>query len=197
MHRNNVPTENPEEYYRRALAIPLVDRFIAEMTFRFNAFNETASKLLLFVPSIICDPKYNDFDIEWLIEQYSDGLPNPDVIDLELKLWKRKRNEVEKEDRRASLAKVIKHYDKLKFPNVFTLIKIGCTLSVTSAECEMSFSAMRRLRTWLRSTMKSDCLSSLAIMNIHRNVEVDYEEAAKLFFTLYPRKIQESSLIFG
>ena len=197
MHRNNVPTENPEEYYRRALAIPLVDRFIAEMTFRFNSFNETASKLLFLAPSIICDPKYNDFDIEWLIEQYSDGLPNPDVIDLELKLWKRKWNEVEKEDRRASLAKVIKHYDKLKFPNVFTLIKIGCTLPVTSAECEMSFSTMRRLRTWLRSTMKSDCLSSLAIMNIHRNVEVDYEEAAKLFFTLFPRKIQESSLIFG
>ena len=44
MHRNSVPAQNPEQYYRRALAIPLVDRFIAEMTFRFNSFNETASK---------------------------------------------------------------------------------------------------------------------------------------------------------
>ena len=41
---------------------------------------------------------------------------------------------------------------------------------------------MRRLRTWLGSTMKSDGRSSLAIMSIHRNVEVDYKEAAKLFF---------------
>ena len=113
-------------------------------------------------------------------------MPNPDVIDLELKLWKRKWSEVEKEDRLVSLVKAVKHCDKLKFPNVFTLIKIGCTLSVTSAECERSFSAMRRLRTWLRSTMKSDRLSSLAIMNIHRNVEVDYKEAAKLFFTVRP-----------
>ena len=95
MHRNNVPAENPEEYYRRALAIPLVDQFIAEMTFRFNSFNKTAFKLLLLVPSIICDPEYNDWDIEGLIEQYSDDLPNPDVIDLELKLWKRKWSEVE------------------------------------------------------------------------------------------------------
>ena len=58
---------------------------------------------------------------------------------------------------------------------------------------------MRRLRTWLRSTMQSDRLSSLPIMNInvkHRNVKVGYKEAVKLFFTLYPRKIQESSLIF-
>ena len=167
------------------------------MTFRFNSFNKTASKLLLLAPSIIYDPEYNDLDIEALIEQYSGDLPNPDVIDLELKLWKRKKNEVEKEDRPASLTKAIKHCDKLKFPNVFTLIKIGCTLPPTLAECERNFSAMRRLRTWLRSTMKSDRLSSLAIMNIHMNVEVDYKEAAKLFFTSYPRKIQESSLIFG
>ena len=197
MHRNNVSAENPIEYYRRALAIPLVDRFIAETTFRFNSFNKTTSKLLLLIPSIIWYQEYNDLDIEGLIEQYSDVLPNPDVIDLELKLWKRKWSELEKSDRPASLAKATKHCDKLKFPNVFTLIKIGSTLPVTSAECDRSFFAMRRLRTWLRSTMKFDRLSSLAIMNIHRNVEVDFIKAAKLFFTLHPRKIQAFSLIFG
>ena len=46
MHRNNVPAENPEEYYRRVIAVPLIDRFISEMTFRFNSFNKTGSKLL-------------------------------------------------------------------------------------------------------------------------------------------------------
>ena len=166
------------------------------MTFRFNSLNKTAFKLLLLVPSIISDPEYNNLDIVELIEQYSDDLPNPDVIDLELKLWKRKWSKVEKKDCPASLAKAIKHCNKLKFPNVFTLIKIGCNLPVTSAECEWSFSAMRRLRTRLRSTMKSDRLSTLAIMSIYRNIEVDYKEEAKLFFTLYPRKIQESSIIF-
>ena len=55
IHRNNVSAENPEEYYRRALAIPFIDRFIAEMTFKFNSFNKTSSKLLLLVSSIICD----------------------------------------------------------------------------------------------------------------------------------------------
>ena len=144
MHRNDAPSENPEEYYREALAIPLVDRFIAEMTFIFYPFNKTASKLLLLVPSVICDPAYNDLDIKGLVEQHSDDLPSPNVIDLELKLWKRKWSEVEKSDRPASLAKAIKNCDKLGFPNIFTLIKIGCTLPVNSAECERSFSPMRR-----------------------------------------------------
>ena len=196
MHRNNVPAENPEEYYRRVIAVPLIDRFISEMTFRFNSFNKTASKLLLLVPSIICHPDYNHLEITDLTNQYSDDLPNPDIIDQELRRWKRKWMDVKPDDRPDSLAKSIKVCDKLRFPNIFILIKIGCTLPVTSAECERSFSAMRRLRTWLRSSMNSERLSALAIMHINRSVEVDYEEASKLFFTLHPRKINEPNLIF-
>ena len=152
MHRNSFPAENPEECYWRAPVILLAHQFITEMTSRFNSFRKTASNLLLLVPS----------SIERLLEQYSGDFPNPDDIGLELKLWKRKWSKIQKENRPASLTKAIKHCDKLKFQIVFTLIKIGCTLAVTSAECVRSFSAMRRLRTWLRSTMKSDCLSSVA-----------------------------------
>ena len=197
MHRNNVPAENPEEYYRRVIAVPLIDRFISEMTFRFNSFNKTASKLLLFVPSIICHPDYYHLEITDLTNQYSDDLPNLDITDQELRRWKRKWMDVKPDDRPDSLAKSIKICDKLRFPNIFILIKIGCTLPVTSAEREQSFSAMRRLRTWLRSSMNSERLSALAIMHINRSVEVDYEEAAsKLFFTLHPRKINEPNLVF-
>jgi hypothetical protein len=33
-HRNNVPQSNPEEYFRRAVAIPFLDHLIAEMSTR-------------------------------------------------------------------------------------------------------------------------------------------------------------------
>ena len=149
MHRNNVPAENPEEYYRRVIAVPLIDRFISEMTFCFNSFNKTASKLLLLVPSIICHPDYNHLEIT-----------NPDIIDQDLRRWERKWMDVKPDDRPDSLTKSSKACDKLRFPNIFILIKIGCTLPVTSAECERSFSAMRRLRTWLKSSMNSERLSA-------------------------------------
>ena len=74
-----------------------------------------------------------------LIEQYSEDLPNHDIIDTELQLWKRKLLDVPVENCPSSLTKAIKVCDKQKFPNVFVLIKIGCTLPVTSAECECSF----------------------------------------------------------
>ena len=182
MHRNNVPAENPEEYYRRVIAVPLIDRLISEMTFRFNSFNKSV-KAPFACTIIICHPVYNHLEITDLTNQYSDNLPNPDIIDQELRRWKRKWMDVKPDDRPDSLAKSIKVCDKQRFPNVFILIKIGCTLPVTSAECERSFSAMRRLRTWLRSSMNSERLSALAMMHINRSVEVDYEEASKLIFT--------------
>ena len=196
MHRNNVPAENPEDYYRRVIASPLIDRFISEMTFRFDSFNITASKLLLLVPSILCHPDYTNLENSELTEQYSEDLPNPDVVDQELRSWKRKWMEVKDADRPDNLFKALKLCEKEKFPNIFTLIKIGCTLPVTSAECERSFSAMRRLRTWLRSSMNYERLSALAIMHNNRTVEVDYEEASRLFFAVHPRKIYDHNLTF-
>ena len=46
----NIPANTPEEYYRRVLAIPILDTFIAEMEFRFNELNQRASTVLTLIP---------------------------------------------------------------------------------------------------------------------------------------------------
>lgn len=51
-------------------------------------------------------------------------------------------------------------------PNIYTLTKIAIGLPVSSAGCERSFSAMRRIKTWLRSTMEQKRFSNLALLNI-------------------------------
>ena len=83
---------------------------------------------------------------------------------------------VPKSQRGSTLATAIKERDEDHFPNIFVLLKIACTLPVTSCECERSFSAMRRHRRWLRSTMKTERLTDLTIMNVQREAEVDYEK---------------------
>ena len=55
---------------------------------------------------------------------------------------------------------------------------------------------MRRLRNWLRGSMKTDRLTSLAQMNIHRDIAVDYDEVTRLFFQLHDRKINQKNLVF-
>ena len=86
MNRSNIPANTPEEYYRRVLAIPVLDTFIAEMEFRFNELNQRASTLLTLIPSIITKADCHGETMGDLIILYRNDLPNPDIVDQELLL---------------------------------------------------------------------------------------------------------------
>ena len=66
-------------------------------------------------------------------------------------------------------------------------MKLGNLLTVIpaySASAERSFSCLRRLKTWLRSTMTQARLNSLSILNAHRDYEPDIDEVLKEFIGL-------------
>jgi len=44
------------------------------------------------------------------------------------------------------------------------------TLPATTCSIERSFSTLRQVKTWLRSTVTDDRLSALCMMNIHRQL---------------------------
>jgi hypothetical protein len=50
----------------------------------------------------------------------------------------------------------------------------------SSAEAERSFSSLRRLNTWLRSTMTQPRLTHVCILNIHQDVldSIDLQDIA-------------------
>lgn len=85
--RNNVPAEKPKKYFERSLAIPLLDKFIAEPKFRFNDLNEKSNKPLFLVAAV--SSKMENSDFAALSDFYRYDLPSKDVTDLEIKLWKR------------------------------------------------------------------------------------------------------------
>ena len=60
------------------------------------------------------------------------------------------------------------------YSQIFILLKIYLTLPVTSAGAERSFSVLKRLKTYLRSTLGQERLSSLAILDI------EYEQTGLL-----------------
>ena len=169
------------------MAIPFLE-------FRFNELNQRASTLLTLIASLITKPDYHGENMADLIGIYRHDLPNADIVDQELLLWKNKWSSTSFESRTSTLAESVKKCDEKRFPNVFVLLKIGCTLPITPCECEISFSAMKGLRNWLRRSMKTDQLTSLTLMNIHRDIAVDYDEVARSFFQLHPRKINQKKL---
>ena len=55
-------------------------------------------------------------------------------------------------------------------PNIRHLIEVTLIIPATSATCERSFSKLKLIETFLRSTMSQERLSDLAIMNIERKL---------------------------
>ncbi len=55
------------------------------------------------------------------------------------------------------------------FDQVKVLVRILLVVSVSSCEADRSFSALRRLKTWLRATMGQDRLNSLLVCNMHKD----------------------------
>jgi hypothetical protein len=69
------------------------------------------------------------------------------------------------------------------FPNIENLVRLLLVVPPTSATAERSFSGLRRLLTWLRSTTSESRLTHLAILNIHREIanELDLVDVCKEF----------------
>jgi hypothetical protein len=47
------------------------------------------------------------------------------------------------------------------------------TMPASTATTERLFSALRRLKTYLRTTMLQDRLTSLAVLHVHRDIDID------------------------
>ena len=56
------------------------------------------------------------------------------------------------------------------FKQVELLIRLLSTCPASSCEAERSFSALRHLKTYLRSTMLQGRLNSLAVCHIHKHI---------------------------
>ena len=62
----------------------------------------------------------------------------------------------------------MEHAVRLLFPQVLVLLKLLLVCPVSSCECERSFSALRRLKTWLRTTITQRRLNHISICHVHQ-----------------------------
>ena len=63
------------------------------------------------------------------------------------------------------------------YPAVRHALLILLTLPVTTCTIERSFSTLRRVKTWLPSTMADDRLPSLCMMSVHRQKAKEQKNA--------------------
>uniref|UniRef100_A0A1X7ST17 HAT C-terminal dimerisation domain-containing protein n=1 Tax=Amphimedon queenslandica TaxID=400682 RepID=A0A1X7ST17_AMPQE len=56
------------------------------------------------------------------------------------------------------------------FPDILTVLQIAMTIGITTASAERSFSSLRRLKSYLRSTMSQERLNHLSLLHIERDL---------------------------
>lgn len=82
------------------------------------------------------------------------------------------------------------HSLTVSFPEVCTALLLFWTIPVISVSAERSFSKLKIIKGYLRSTMTQDHLSGLALMSIEQETarEVDFEDLIDKFAEAKARK---------
>ena len=206
-NRSNTPSQSPMEFYKRSLAIPLLDSLTAQMEDRFLRDGRHVGALLNLVPSIFLTSRVELGTLREGVMFWEKDLPFPKSLENELRrwetLWKRRkdRESVQEEMVRQREARIpdnlllsLGNCDVHSFPNIHRLLLIACTLPITSAEAERSFSLMRRIKTYARSAMCEERFTDLGVLAMHYSDRIPAEEIAKAFVQEHPRRMFQASL---
>ena len=64
------------------------------------------------------------------------------------------------------------------YQNIVVALRIFLTLPVTTASCERSFSKLKLIKNYLRSTLSQERLSNLSIISIEHNIvqQIDFDD---------------------
>ena len=76
-----------------------------------------------------------------------------------------------------------------------TILHIMTVWPLTSCEAERSISGIRRLKTYLRCTMKEDRLNGLALLMEHRSIRISIKEIIDVFASTQQRRMKFASLL--
>jgi len=74
-------------------------------------------------------------------------------------------------------------------PNIKLLLQLFATLPVTSATPERTFSTLKLLKNYLRSTMNEERLNGLAMAKINKSEKITEEEVIKVFSSKSHRRL--------
>jgi hAT family C-terminal dimerisation region len=136
------------------LYLPVCDTLIGQLEFRFD------KESLIMAKSVDAVLHCKSDGIKALVDKYANILDiNHQVLASEMELFSSTDNEI-------TFDVIQKELTKDVYPQYYRMVQLALTLPVGSATAERSFSSMRRIRNWLRSTMGQERFSSLALLNI-------------------------------
>lgn len=160
--------------FRQAVYIPYLDNVTSQLLHRFQPLDQQCIQLQYILPAFLEQGSFGD--IREAIKFYDDDIDTSIlVIKAEYDRWRNKWSNVSLTQRPANALDTLTVCDSLCFPNIHTLLRLFATLPVTTASSERTFSTLRRLLTYLRSTMGQERLNGLTHLTANRDINIDID----------------------
>lgn len=173
--RCDADVDTPEAYFRVSTFLPFLDSTMTQIEQRLLQHKQ----LLL---GFTCLQRFStaQFSAEdeenatMLFARYAHLLSCSPAVGLaEIKLWRRHMANVV---RPVTMQDALSKSENTIFQTVRILLEIFVALPITTSSVERSFSSLRILKTYLRNTIGQERLNGLALMYVHRDIEVTAEE---------------------
>lgn len=149
--------------YYRPIFFNLLDTAITQLTERFSSDGLAKYKKLENVLLTSEVPEEN----QDLLRQYPE-LNVPDLV-VQLRMFSRTRQITSVESAVAVLRDMLPEV-RAEYDQICQLVRLLMVSPASSAQAERSFSALRRLKTWLRTTMSEVRLNSVAVCHTHQDL---------------------------
>lgn len=80
--------------------------------------------------------------------------------------------------------------DKSFFPNITRILRLVMMLPVSAASVERSNSALKLVKTKLRSTMANERLNALLLLYVHKSIPLNYNMIIDEYAQRHPRRMK-------
>ena len=143
---------------------------------RFSFTKHLQASNLLCVENF---PLYNDSFPKEYLEEAVAAYPclEKAALETELSVLYERGDLIGKKDSLITLLeKLLDNNLQSSFPNTVKLLKILITTPMTSAEAERCFSALKRIKTFLRATMLNERLTALAMISMENELISNMED---------------------
>ena len=175
----------PQQMYRRYY-FEILDTVVGEIEKRFESSAFTFyTKIESLLKSAASGTNISQDSVKEVVDHFGDDLELNDLV-TELPLLKNVMALVD--FTYTNLKSKICEYHAI-FPQLTKLIQLLLVIPATSATSERSFSSLRRLKTFLRTTMSQNRLNYLMILSIHKDRPINIEEAMSEFIRIKGERI--------